>query len=451
MLDYLATRLFEEVEHLLASRNWTALRTRLQDLPPREIADMLLLLEPSEAAVLFRVLPRSLAADVFAALEKDQRQSLLKQMSDRHVGQLLADMRPDDRTHLLEELPGELTQQMLNLLDAEDMAEARQLLGYPEDSVGRLMTPDYVAVRPNWTVRQALEHIREWGHDSETVNTVYVVDGHWRLLDGIMLRRFMLAQPEQFVADLMDSSVVTLSALEDREEAVHLIQHYDLDTLPVVDSDGVLIGIVTIDDVLDVAQEEATEDFHKGAALVPMKSYREASMLQLYGKRIGWLMILIVVNLISSSVIAAYESVLVATISLAFFIPLLIDSGGNAGSQSATLLVRALATGDIRLHQWLRTLGREIAIGAMMGVTLGLASSGLGIFRGGPKLGIVVGLSMTGIIIVANVIGAMLPFLLTRLRIDPAVASSPLITTIADACGLLIYFSIASAILGTGT
>jgi magnesium transporter len=279
---------------------------------------------------------------------------------------------------------------------------------------------------------------------------IYVVDAGWKLIDALDLTTFVIAAPGSTVAGIMDRSFISLSAFDDREHAVEVLQRYDLVAAPVLDSDGVLLGTVTIDDVLDVAEAEATEDFHKGAAVLPLRaSYTESSPFSLYRLRVGWLAALVVFNLVSSGIIAAFEETLQATIALAFFIPLLIDSGGNTGAQSATLMVRALATGDLSLSHWARALGKELSVGVALGITLGIASSTLGIVRGGMEVGIVVGLSMASIVLIANLIGACLPFLLTRLRLDPAVASSPLITSIADGSGLLIYFSIAAVVLGT--
>ena len=435
-----------EVQALLARREWTALRVRLAEVPAAELTDLLFAFSKPDRVLLFRALPRPLAADVFSYLATDEQNTLLTELTDEETRHLLANMRPDDRTHLLEELPGQATQKLLNLLRSADLTEARGLLGYPEESVGRLMTPDYVAVRPEWTVAQALEHIRRKARRSETINTIYVTDDRWHLQDSIEVRRFILAEPEQRVAEIMDYTYICASAFDDREEAVRLMQRYDLTALPVV-SDGMLLGIVTIDDVLDVAQQEATEDFHKTAAIAPVRSYREADIWTLYRRRIVWLVVLVIVNLISAAVIAAYEEVMAASIALAFFIPLLIGSGGNTGAQSATLMVRALAVGDVQLTHWLRALGKELGVGITLGVTMGAVSYVLGFFFGAPKVGLVVGLSMVAIVLFANLIGILLPFVLTRLRIDPAVASSPLITTIVDASGLIIYFSIAAAIL----
>ncbi len=438
-----------EISELIDKKQWTELRESVEDWPIPEIVDLMLNLDKRDRVVFFRILPRHLSSDVFAHFEAEQQNALLLEMTDEETRQLLAGLAPDDRTALLDELPGQVTQQLLNLLSPQDLKEARYLLGYPEESVGRLMTPDYLAVRTHWTIGQALDHIRKMGRQSETINVIYVTDPAWKLLDALDLQLFILSDPDRKVEDIMDDTFVSVSAFDDREEAVQVVQKYDKTVLPVVDSDGILLGIVTIDDLLDVAEEEATEDFHKGAAVAPLRtSYREASIWSLFSKRILWLVILVFVNLVSSGVIEAFEEVLASAIALAFFIPLLIDSGGNTGAQSATLMVRAIATGDIELRQWLRTVGKEVLVGIILGLAMGVASWALGLYRGGTDIGIVVGLSMVLIVLVANIIGTLLPFLLTRLNIDPAVASSPLITTIVDAAGLLIYFTIASIVIG---
>ena len=442
----------KEIKRLLAQKKWADARELFAELPAPDIADSLPDLDKADRILLFRLLPRLSAAEVFSYLEAGKKDDLLRDLTEEEVRRILAGLSPDDRTNFFEELPGEATQRLLNLLSPEDRRETLQLLGFPKESVGRLMTPDYVAVRPDWTIGQALEHIRVRGKNSETINVIYVVDSSWKLLDALDLRRFVLAPVEQSVADIMDSVFVSVSALEDREKAVSVIQHYDLVALPVVDSQGLLLGIVTVDDMLDVAQEEATEDFHRVAAVVPLKeSYREAGLWSLFRKRIGWLTGLILVNLAASEIIAFHEELLLSSIALAFFIPLLIAAGGNAGAQSATLMIRAMATGDLKPDQWVYAVGKELALGVVLGLTLGLLSWFLGVYRGGLRMGMVVFLAMSGIVLVSNLIGASLPFLLSKLRLDPAVASSPLITSVADVAGLSIYFFIATWILGIST
>jgi magnesium transporter len=437
-----------EIKHLLVQRNWRELSHYVSDWLDPEVADLLLHLDKSERVLLYRLLPRGRAADIFAHLDHEDQDAFLGELSDEETRQLLAHLSPDDRTALLEELPAEVTQKLMRLLSPEDLAEARQLLGYPEESVGRLMTPDYIAVRRQMTIAEALDHIRRTGKDRETFNIIYVTDESGRLLDALRLRRFIMASPNAKVESVMDDTFISLSAFDDREKAVQVIQRYDLFALPVVDSEGVLIGIVTVDDVLDVAQEEATEDFHKGAGVAPLEMpYSSAMPGFLYRKRIGWLTILIFVNLISAQIIANYEEYIQQFFVLAFFMPLLIASGGNAGAQSATLMVRALATGDMRLDRWRRAFGKEMLVGVFLGGTTGVLTYFLGFFRGGLEIGLVVGLSMVSIVVVANLIGVLLPFTLTRLKLDPAVASSPLITSMMDAIGLFIYFGIATAVL----
>ncbi len=439
-----------KVRELIERREWAELRTLITGLPAPDIAAFLPVAEKRERILLFRLLPRHLSSEFFSYLESKDKDMLLRELTDEEARHVLSGLSPDDRTEFFEELPGRAVQRMLNLLTPNDRGEALQLLGYPEESVGRLMTPDYVAVRPDWSISRALEHIRSKGKDSETVNVIYVTDESWVLLDELSLRKFILANPEDSVSQIMDYTFAAISALKDREEAVRMIQRYDIVALPVVDSEGIMLGIVTVDDVMDVAQEEATEDFHKAAAVAPLKTtYRGSTIWRLYRMRIGWLIALVAVNLVSSSIIAAYEETLAAYIALAFFIPLLIDSGGNAGAQSATLMIRAIATGDVQLRQWMWAFGREVSIGSLLGVTMGLASGLLGLFKGGYEIGLVVGLAMISIVVVANIIGALLPFLLTGLKMDPAAASSPLITSVADAAGLFIYFSIATHFLGS--
>jgi len=438
------------IRELIEKREWAELRELLTGLPAPDIAAVLPATEKHERMLIIRLLPKHFTAEFFSYLESKDKDSLLRELTDEEARHILAGLSPDDRTEFLAELPGQAIQRLLNLLNPDDRRETLQLLGYPEESVGRLMTPDYVAVRQNWSVRHALEHIRIKGKDSETINVVYVTDDSWTLLDSLSLRKFILANPDDLVSGIMDYSFVGISALEDREEAVKMIQRYDIVALPVIDSDGVLLGIVTVDDVMDVAQEEATEDFHKVAAVAPLKgTYSESSIWLLYRKRIVWLLVLLGVNLIASGVIAAYEEVLLSTIALAFFIPLLIATGGNAGAQSATLMVRAIATGDVKLTQWLWALGREMAVAGFLGVTMGVASSILGLFRGGPEIGLIVGLAMVLLVLVSNFIGVVLPFVITKIGLDPAVVSNPLITSVADVAGLIIYFTIATWLLGT--
>jgi magnesium transporter len=439
----------EEIQTLLEKKSWGKLRAIIIEMPVPDASDLLLTLPKQDRVVLFRLMPREQAGDVFAYLERSDRDNLLEALTDEETRNLLAELSPDERTELFEEMPGEVTQKLLNLLNKEDLKETRLLLGYPEESVGRLMTPDYVAVRSHWTVERVLKHIRKQAEHSETLSTIYVVDDHWKLTDALTLETFVLAEPEQIVEDLMDYQFEFLSAFEDRERAVEVLQRYDVSVLPVVDSAGVLVGIVTFDDVIDVAAEEATEDFHKFAAVTPLQeSYLQTNLFEIFRKRIVWLVVLVFMNVFSGAAIASFEETIAVAVALVFFMPLIMGSGGNAGAQASTLVIRALSLGDVKISDWARLLFKDIAVSLLLGIAMGLAVSTLGFIRGGPQVGLTVALTMVCVVLVGSSIGTLLPLALSKLGLDPAAASAPLITSIADISGVIIYFSIANMILG---
>lgn len=439
-----------EIQELIAKNQLKAVAERFTSWAYPEIADLLVQLDKPHQILAYRALPRQRAADMFAYLEPEEQDSLLEALTDADTRALLADLSPDDRTEMLEELPASITRRLMQLLSPEDLVEARQLLGYPEESVGRLMTPDYIRVRAEWTVEQAIAHIRKYGRDSEIFNILYVTDGSGKLVDIVRMRTIIMESPQTILKDILNYNCVSISAFDDREVAVEAIQRYDTNALPVVDSEGVLVGIVTVDDIMDVAEEEVTEDIQKGAGMAPLETkYSAASPMQLFRKRIGWLLILIFVNLISAGVISNYEEYVMEFITLALFMPLVIASGGNCGAQSATLMVRSIATGDVELGDWLKSVSKEIFVGVLLGVGMAVIAGGVGYLYGGDaKIAMIVGLSMISIVFVANSFGALLPFVLSRLKVDPAAASTPLITSLMDVLGLLIYFSIAVVILG---
>ncbi|MGB0408670.1 MAG: magnesium transporter [Opitutales bacterium] len=438
-----------KIERLIESGQLKALSEELAGLANPEVADLILQLEKPYQTLVYRALPRPRAADVFAFLAPDDQDQILEALTDADTRDLLANLSPDDRTAMLEELPATVQRRLMQLLTPEDLAEARQLLGYPEESVGRLMTPDYIRIRAEWTCDQALAHIRKYGRDSEVFNILYVTDGNGLLIDILRMRRLIMAAPSTVIKDMLNYSFVCISAYEDREVAVEMIQRYDVNALPVVDSEGVIVGIVTVDDIMDVAEEEATEDIQLGAAVAPLESrYSAADTFQLFRKRIIWLLVLIFVNLISAAVISSYEWFLLEFITLALFMPLVIASGGNSGAQSATLMVRAMATGDLHAGDWLKALAKEISVGVLLGLAMGVIAYGVGALYGrDASIALIIGLSMVSIVLVANTFGALLPFALERVKIDPAAASSPLITSVMDVLGLIIYFSIAALIL----
>ena len=437
-----------KVKAMILAHNWAAVRNLLAEWRAPDIADLLLEMDKPTRVLLFRCLPRRTAAEVFSELETEDADALLRDLTDYETQLLLSLMRPDDRTELLEELPGKVTQRLLNLLKPEDVEEARMLLGYPEGSVGRLMTPDYVAVRPSWTVSQALLHVRRRGRDTETVDAIYVVDDDWKLLGVVSLRQLILAEPDEIIRDMMTTPPIYLSAFDDQEEAARVMDKYDLYALPVVSSDGTLVGIVTADDVFDVSIEEATEDFHKSGAVSPLKtSYLQSSLGVLLKSRIGWLVILALVDLVGAEIMAQFQNAISQVVALVFFLPLIVGCSGNAGSQSSTLAVRDIALGEIDLEDLPRLTLKEVLVSAGLGITVALLVCVPAILQGGFSVGVVVSVSTAVTVLVGGVIGIMMPFLLRKLGFDPATSSAPLITSILDIIGILIYFELATLIL----
>lgn len=437
------------VKDMIGHRDWVSLRKHVVKWPIAEIADFLSELDKPDRVLLFRVLPRYVATEVFSYLEAFEQDELLKELTDEETRHIIANLAPDDRTELLEELPAQITTRLFDLLRPEDLKEARWLLGYPEKSIGRLMTPDYVAVLPDWTVEQALIYVRKRGKDSETVNMVYVKDNQGMLLGAVSLRQLVLDSPATLIKDIMRTSTVSVKAFDDRLKAAELMERYGLWVLPVIDSQGALVGIVTGDDVFEVAREETTEDFHKGAGVAPIRvSLNDASPMLLYKNRIVWLLALVTVYLLSGRIMASFEETIATAVSLVFFLPLIIDCAGNAGSQSAVLMVRAIGVGDVTASDWGEVLIRELGVSAMLGAIMGITVSVVGAASVGLDVAVVVGLTMLITVVITCLLGAMIPFLLSKIGWDPASASSPLVTSIADIFGVLIYFFTAKWYLG---
>ncbi len=441
----------------LQGRDLIRTRDLLRELPPSEIATLMNMLSVEDQVLAFRVLPRELAADVFEYMPFEQQEELLKALAREDVAAILNDMAPDDRTRLLDELPASVTKQLMALLTRQERAVATQLLGYPVYSVGRLMTPEYVRVRPQWTIGEALNHIRRYGRDSETLNYIYVVDDQGVLIDDIQIRQFLLADPAKRVEDIMDHRFMALKATDDQETAVAVFRHEDRGALPVTDTAGVLIGIVTIDDVLDVAEEEATEDIQKiGGSEALDKPYMQIAFGRLVRKRASWLIILFISEMLTATAMGFFEAEIERAVVLALFVPLIISSGGNSGSQAATLVIRAMALGEVTLLDWWRVMRREVLAGLSFGSILGV----IGFLRitfwafafnaYGPYwylVALTVGMALVGIVMWGTLSGSMLPLLLRRLGLDPATSSAPFVATLVDVTGLVIYFSVASVVL----
>lgn len=442
----------DQISELIEKKEWKILRTELSQLESLEVAEIIEELPAGEDILIFRLLSNTQARDTFQFLPHDKQEEIIEGIAKytHRLSSLLNDLDPDDRTAFFEELPGRVSQRLIQLLSPEERKIALQLLGYPEESIGRLMTPEFVAVKVHFTVAQTLEHIRKFGRNSETLNIIYIVDNNWKLVDDIRIREIILADPDQSINELLDHRYVSLNAYDDQETAIRVFKDHDRIALPVTDSDGVLLGIVTFDDIMDVEEEETTEDFHKfgafqNAILNPLK----AKPTLMYQKRILWLTVLVFMNIFSGAAIANFENVIQSMVSLIFFLPLLIASGGNAGSQSATLMIRSLAVGDVKASDWLKLIGKEFLVSFLLGITMAVGVSLIASVRA-PEIIAVVALTMVITVMAGSLIGLTIPFIFTRLRLDPANASAPLITSLADITGVWIFFSIAAKYFNLG-
>jgi magnesium transporter len=446
-----------EIKSLIEERKLSELKEILSDWTPTDIAEVFSDLPEKDQAILFRLLPHDLATDSFEYLDFDMQMNLLKAMGNKEVASILNEMSPDDRTALLEEMPSTAAKQLIALLTADERKIAQTLLGYPEDSVGRLMTPDYIAVKPEWSITETLSYIRENGKDSETLNIIYVIDEKGKLIDDIKIRDVLLASLDKKVIDLMDENYVALNVFDDQETAVGVFKKYDRIALPVVDSFGVLIGIVTVDDVFDVAEEEATEDIHKLGGMEALEEpYISTPFLQMLKKRAGWLVILFVGEMLTASAMGFFEKEISKAVVLALFVPLIISSGGNSGSQASTLVIRAMALGEIKLLDWWKVMKREILSGLSLGVILGavgfLRISVWSAFSDiyGPHWILIAGtvfFSLIGVVLWGTLSGSMLPFILRKFGADPATSSAPFVATVVDVTGIVIYFVVAILLL----
>jgi len=454
----LAHLLKPEIDELIRKKDWIAIKESLDDVPPVDVAELLEDLEPEVAVVVFRLLKKSKAADVFTYLSSGKGVELLEVFSRQQLSDVMNNLEPDERVALMEELPGHLTQRVLSSMDSENIAQVRRLLGYPPESVGRLMTTNYVKVRKDWSIDESFNHIRKFGRIAETVNVIYVVNEQEKLIDDLRLNQLIVAAPDLLIEDIMDNSFEALSAFDDQEEAVRMLSKYDRVALPVVDSDGVLVGIVTVDDVLDVAEEETTEDMQLMAGMSALdKYYSQTDIAEMVRKRVGWLILLFLGQMFTVTAMAGFEDTLAAAAVLALFIPMIISSGGNSGAQAATLIIRAISTDDLKLTDWFSVLKRELLSGLLLGSILGIMGtvviSTWMVLRGEVfsyaifMQALTVGSSLICVVMFGNFSGSMLPFIMSKLGFDPAVTSAPFVATLVDVTGIIIYFSIAVFLL----
>ncbi|WP_165223018.1 magnesium transporter [Aquisphaera insulae] len=446
-----------EIKELLAEGEERTVREVVNGWHPAELGTVVEQLEPAEQVHMLRLLEPGLAADTFAYLDRDTQIAVLESVSRAEAAWILNTMPADDRTAFLEDLPAEQSERWIGLLDPVERQVARSLLTYEEDSVGRLMTPDYLAVSKEWTIAHVLDFVRAHGRDSETLNVIYVVDSGHHLIDDLRIREILLAPVQAVVSEICDQKYVSLKATEDRKNAVDVFRKYDRTALPVTDAHGRLVGIVTLDDVLDVAEEEATREIQQFGGLEALdEPYMSTPLPQMIRKRATWLVILFVGEMLTATAMGFFEAEISKAVVLALFVPLIISSGGNSGSQAATLIIRALALGEVRLRDWFLVVRRELLSGLMLGLILGTIGflrialwSAFSTIYGEHWLlvGLTVACSLLGIVLWGTITGSMLPFLLKRLGLDPATSSAPFVATLVDVTGLVIYFSVAMVIL----
>ena len=448
----LQNKFLASVDKLFERKQFKSLKELLSTMEPADIAEILAEKAATERAFLFRLLPKDLAIEVFEFMEGTEREELLANFTDSEVASIIEEMSDDDRTALFDELPAKTVKKLLAHLSPEERKLANALLNYPADSAGRIMTPEFIDLKEGMTVARALERIRATAAKKETIYTSFVVSPERRLKGTVHLEDLILAAPETPLTDVMDGQPVFVTTSTDQEEAAKTMSRYDLQTIPVVDKEERLVGILTFDDILDVIQEEATEDFERMAGIQPVEeNYLEAGVVTLARKRLTWLLVCIVTQLFSSFILQSYTFALESAVALAFFIPMLIGTGGNTGTQAATLVIRGFTLGEIIKTDIHKVLSKEILSGLLLGGSLAVLASVRAWMMGtGAGIAITVAISVVGVVMLGNLVGAILPFIAKRFRIDPAVMSGPFITTVVDILGLLLYFEVARRVLHLG-
>ncbi|PSR57066.1 magnesium transporter [Adhaeribacter arboris] len=427
-------------------------------LHPNDLAEILAAKTGKEKVLSFLLLPPQLKTETFSYLNINDQEEIIKSLGSTQVAEILNKMAPDDRTKLFVDIPDELIKGAINLLSEEERKIAVNLLGYPENSIGRIMTPNYVQAKKDWTIAKTLQHIKTHGKKAETLNFIYVVNEQNKLLDDIQIGKLLLAEENATMEQLMDNSFISLRSLLDKEEAIKEFEKYDRSALPVVTDAGILVGIVTVDDILDVIERRDTEDIQKFGGLEALEiAYTETPILTLFRKRAGWLIVLFLSEMLTATAMGYFEDEIAKAVILALFVPLIISSGGNSGSQAATLIIRAMALREITLKDWWYVMRREFLSGFLLGSTLGILGfiriflwQETGIYDYGDHwqaLGLTVGFSLLGIVMWGTFSGAMIPFLLRTFKLDPATSSAPFVATLVDVTGLVIYFTVASIIL----
>ena len=438
------------IRELLDSKQYTRLRQMLSELNDADIAALLEEMEEQDMLKVFRILPKDLAADVFSYMDVDNQQFIITSLSDRDAANIVDNLMADDAADLMEEMPANVVKKILANASPETRRDINHLLHYPEDSAGSIMTVEYVDLKENLTVDEAIARIRKIGVDSETINICYVLDSRRKLVGTVALRYLLLSQPDEVISDIMHENVISISTMMDQEEVARQFQKYDFTAMPVVDNENRLVGIITVDDIVDILQEEATEDIEKMAAIVPSdKPYMKTGVLETWKKRIPWLLLLMVSATFTGRIIASYESALSACMVLSTFIPMLMDTGGNAGSQASVSIIRGISLDEIRFYDLPGVIWKEARVALLCGVTLSAANFvKLMLFdRVAVQVAFVICITLVVTVFVAKIVGCSLPMLAKKIGFDPAVMASPFITTIVDALSLVIYFQIATVLL----
>lgn len=440
----------EELQELVETKQYTRLRQELSEMNEADIATFLQKLEPEDMFKIFRILPKSLAADVFSYLEIESQQVIITSLSDREAANIINNLMADDAVDLLEEMPANVVKKLLANANTETRRDINHLLRYPEDSAGSIMTVEFVDLKEDITVADAIERIRKVGLDSETVNICYVLDNKRTLKGTVALRYLLISEPDAIIGDIMHENVISINTLMDQEEVARQFQKYDFTAMPVVDNENRLVGIITVDDVVDILQEEATEDIEKMAAIVPSdKPYIKTGVIETWKKRIPWLLLLMISATFTGSIISSFEDALSACVILTAYIPMLMDTGGNAGGQASVSVIRSLSLNEIEFTDIFRVIWKEARVALLCGLTLAVANfvKLLLLDRISIMVAVVVCLTLFCAILIAKVIGCILPMIAKRIGFDPAVMASPFITTIVDALSLMIYFKIATILL----
>ena len=442
---------YEEIlRNLLEQKQYTKLRQEAEDMNAADIAAVMDDMEDEESLRIFRILPKSMAADVFANLELEGQQYIIQSLSDREASSIIDNLMADDATDLLEEMPANVVKKILANARPDTRKDINHLLRYPEDSAGSIMTVEYVDLKVNMTVRDAIERIRKIALDSETVNICYVLDPQRVLLGTVALRYLVILNPDSLIGEIMNENVISIGTMTDQEEAAHMFQKYDFTAMPVVDNENRMVGIITIDDVVDIIQEEATEDIEKMAAIIPSdKSYFRTGILETYRNRMPWLLLLMISATFTGAIITSYEKALASYVILTAYIPMLMDTGGNAGSQASVSVIRAISLGEIEFRDAIRAILKEIRVAALCGVTLSFCNfiKLMVLDHVGLQIALIVCSTLILVVLIAKLIGCFLPLVAHRIGFDPAVMASPLITTIVDAISLSVYFAIATNVL----